>query len=62
MALTDEEKAYIREIMNEAYDDRIKTIEQKLFNGIGSSITWLWRLMVMLLSGMFTVIFIKLRG
>lgn len=48
--MTDQEKAYIREIVRETIqelpcnknDDRIGKIEQKVFNGFGTQISLQW--------------------
>lgn len=62
MALTDEEKAYIKDVIHEAYDARMRAMEQKVFNGFGTSIRWLKWLMGILYIGLAGVFFFKLRS
>ena len=67
--LTDEEKAYIHEIVREAnqetlndHEKRIVCIEKKVFNGFGTSIAWLKWLIGVLYVGFTGFIFWLARG
>jgi len=69
MALSDEEKAYIREVVREAnreilenHEERILSIEKKVFNGFGTSISWLKWLIGVLYTGFVSFVFWVLRS
>ena len=62
MALTEEQKAFIKNIVHEAYDERMRAMEQKVFNGFGTSLRWLKWLMGGIYLGLISLFFYKVRS